>query len=194
MVGVEGHPRTGWVEIITGSMFSGKTEELIRRLKRAQIAKQKVTIFKPKLDNRYDETKIVSHSQSEIQSIVIEHPKEILEHAIFAQVIGIDEAQFFSDDIIEIVDKLANSGKRVVIAGLDKDFRCIPFGPMPALLAKAEYVSKMLAICVRCGAPANYTQRMIANKDQVVIGALESYEARCRHCYEAPEEEKEVKE
>ncbi len=191
MVGIEGHPRTGWVEIITGSMFSGKTEELIRRLKRAQIAKQKVTIFKPRIDNRYDETKIVSHSQNEIQSIVIEHPREILEHAIFAQVIGIDEAQFFPDEIVEIVDKLADSGKRVVIAGLDKDYRAVPFGPMPALMAKAEYVSKMLAICVRCGAPANYTQRMIASNDQVVIGAMESYEARCRHCFEAPEEEKE---
>jgi len=191
MVGVEGHPRTGWVEIITGSMFSGKTEELIRRLKRAQIAKQKVTIFKPRIDNRYDETKIVSHSQSEIQSIVIDRPEEILEHAIFAQVIGIDEAQFFSEEIIEIVDKLADSGKRVVIAGLDKDYRGIPFGPMPVLLAKAEYVSKMLAICVRCGAPANYTQRLVASRDQVVIGAMDSYEARCRHCFELNEENSE---
>ncbi|MCK5519568.1 MAG: thymidine kinase [Candidatus Marinimicrobia bacterium] len=193
MIGIEGHPRTGWVEIITGSMFSGKTEELIRRLKRALIAKQKVTIFKPKIDNRYDETKIVSHSQSEIQSIVIDHPREILEHAIFAQVIGIDEAQFFSDEIIEIVDKLANSGKRVVIAGLDKDYRAVPFGPIPALLAKSEYVSKMLAICVRCGAPATYTQRIIPSKEQIVVGAQDSYEARCRHCFEMPTENEEDK-
>lgn len=191
MVGIEGHPRTGWIEVICGPMFSGKTEELIRRLKRAQIAKQKVAIFKPKVDNRYDETKIVSHSQSEIQSIVIEKPQEILEHAVFAQVIGVDEAQFFSNDLVDIVRKLANSGKRVIIAGLDKDYRAVPFEPIPQLLAEAEYITKTLSICMRCGAPANFTQRLTTSRDRVVIGATDVYEARCRHCYEPPVEEKE---
>jgi len=191
MAGIEGHPRTGWIEVICGPMFSGKTEELIRRLKRAQIAKQKVAIFKPKLDNRYDATKIVSHSHSEIHSIVIEKPAEILHHAIFAQVIGIDEAQFFSNDLIDIVTRLASAGKRVIIAGLDKDYRSTPFEPIPQLLAEAEYITKTLAICMRCGAPANFTQRLTPSKDRVLIGATDIYEARCRHCYEAPVNEEE---
>ena len=181
--------KTGWIEVICGSMFSGKTEELIRRLRRAQIAKQNVVVFKPKIDNRYDKKKIVSHSKQESQSIVIEKADEILQHAVFAQVIGIDEAQFFGNELVDIVQNLADSGKRVIVAGLDKDYRGVPFEPMPQLLAMAEYITKPLAICMRCGAPANYTQRITRSKERVVVGATDVYEARCRHCFEPPEEE-----
>lgn len=181
-------PQNGHIEVVCGSMFSGKTEELIRRLRRAQIAKQKVVVFKPKIDNRYDKEKIVSHSKQEIQSIVISDANEILQHAVFAQVIGIDEAQFFNSNLIDIVQNLADSGKRVIIAGLDMDYRGVPFEPMPQLLAIAEDITKMHAICMRCGAPANYTYRMTSSKERVVVGAGEVYEARCRHCYEKPEE------
>ncbi len=179
----------GWIEVICGSMFSGKTEELIRRLRRAQIAKQKVVVFKPRIDNRYDDENIVSHSQLQLPSIVIDKPEDILKHAIFAQVIGIDEVQFLGDDIVDIVQKLADSGKRVIIAGLDKDYRGRPFKPMPELLALAEYITKPLAICMRCGAPANYTQRLTPSENLVEVGADEIYEARCRHCFEPPEDE-----
>ncbi len=182
-------PQNGHIEVVCGSMFSGKTEELIRRLRRAQIAKQKVVVFKPKIDNRYDKEKIVSHSKQEIHSIVIKEAKDILEHAIFAQVIGIDEAQFFGNDLIEIVQSLADSGKRVIIAGLDMDYRAVPFEPMPQLLAIAEDITKMHAICMRCGAQANYTYRLAKSTERVVVGAGEAYEARCRHCYEKPIEE-----
>ncbi|MFA6618968.1 MAG: thymidine kinase [Candidatus Neomarinimicrobiota bacterium] len=185
-------PQNGHIEVICGSMFSGKTEELIRRLRRAQIAKQKVVVFKPQLDDRYDKEKIVSHSKQEIQSIVIKEAKEILQHAVFAQVIGIDEAQFFGSDLIEIVQGLADSGKRVIIAGLDMDYRGIPFEPMPHLLAIAEDITKMHAICMRCGAQANYTYRMTESTERVVVGAGEVYEARCRHCYEKPDQEPEA--
>ena len=181
-------PMNGHIEVVCGSMFSGKTEELIRRLRRAQIAKQKVVVFKPKIDNRYHKEKIVSHSKQEIHSIVIRHADEILQHAVFAQVIGIDEAQFFDNQLIDIVQSLADSGKRVIIAGLDMDYRGVPFEPMPQLLAIAEDIMKMHAICMRCGAPANYTYRMTASKERVVVGAGEVYEARCRHCFEPPEE------
>lgn len=185
-------PQNGHIEVVCGSMFSGKTEELIRRLRRAQIAKQKVVVFKPQIDDRYDKEKIVSHSKQEIHSIVIKEANEILQHAVFAQVIGIDEAQFFNEDLIDIVQGLADSGKRVIIAGLDMDYRGVPFEPMPQLLAIAEDITKMHAICMRCGAPANYTYRMTKSKELVVVGAGEVYEARCRHCYEKPEEEPEV--
>jgi thymidine kinase len=179
----------GWIEVICGSMFSGKTEELIRRLRRAQIAKQKVVVFKPRIDNRYDDENIVSHSQLQLPSIVIDKPEDILQHAIFAQVIGIDEVQFLSGEIVDIVQKLADSGKRVIIAGLDKDYRARPFEPMPELLAIAEYITKPLAICMRCGAPANYTQRLTPSDNLVEVGADEIYEARCRHCFELPSDE-----
>jgi len=181
-------PQNGRIEVVCGSMFSGKTEELIRRLRRAQIAKQKVVVFKPRVDTRFHKEKIVSHSKQEIQSIVINDAEEILQHAVFAQVIGIDEAQFFDNGLTGIVQDLANSGKRVIIAGLDMDYRGKPFEPMPHLLSLAEDITKMHAICMRCGAPANYTQRITASKERVVVGAGEIYEARCRHCFDPPED------
>jgi len=179
---------TGWIEVITGCMFSGKTEELIRRLKRAKIAKLKVQIFKPTLDNRYLEEEIVSHDLHSIQSVTIEKPSEILTLAKDADVIGIDEAQFFDASIVEVCNKLADAGKRIIIAGLDQDYRGEPFEPMPRLLAVAEYITKTLAICSVCGNPADRTQRKIAHKSRVLVGASDLYEARCRKCHFIPEE------
>lgn len=184
------HPtpsETGWIEVIAGCMFSGKTEELIRRLRRAKIAKQNVKIFKPKIDIRYSSSEIVSHSEQSLPSILIESASEILEHAGDAQVIGIDEAQFFSNDLVDVCNKLADQGKRVIIAGLDQDYKGIPFEPMPQLLAIAEYITKTLAICVVCGNPADRTQRKIASAERVLVGAADSYEARCRKCHYIPE-------
>ena len=175
---------TGWIEVVCGSMFSGKTEELIRRLRRAAIARQKVEIFKPKIDNRYSSADIVSHDKQKIKSRVIEKPDEILKYALEAQVVGIDEAQFFDDSLIGVCQTLANMGKRVIIAGLDMDYRAKPFGPMPQLLAIAEYITKTHAICVICGNPANYTQRTTKDTKKVVVGASDIYEARCRNCHE----------
>ncbi|MGB9665098.1 MAG: thymidine kinase [Ignavibacteria bacterium] len=175
--------KTGWIEVIAGCMFSGKTEELIRRLRRAIIAKQKVIVFKPKIDNRYSEREIVSHSEQSMPSEIIEDASEILELAKDAQVIGIDEAQFFKMNIVDVVNKLADEGKRVIIAGLDQDYRGQPFEPMPQLLAIAEYITKTQAICVVCGNPANRTQRKTPTKDRVVVGASDIYEARCRKCH-----------
>ncbi|PIW70648.1 MAG: thymidine kinase [Ignavibacteriales bacterium CG12_big_fil_rev_8_21_14_0_65_30_8] len=180
--------KTGWIEVIAGCMFSGKTEELIRRLRRAKIAKQNVKIFKPKIDNRYSGTNIVSHSEQALPSILIEDINEIFEHSKEAQVIGIDEAQFFSNDIINICNQLASDGKRVIVAGLDQDYRGNPFEPMPNLLAIAEYITKTLAICVECGNPADKTQRKTASSERVVVGASDIYEARCRKCHYLPEE------
>ncbi|MGE5313378.1 MAG: thymidine kinase [Acidobacteriota bacterium] len=177
---------TGWIEVIAGCMFSGKTEELIRRLRRAQIARQKVLIFKPKIDNRYSANQIVSHSEQSLISTVIEDAREILTHAADAQVIGIDEGQFFGPNIVDICEQLANSGKRVIVAGLDQDYRGKPFEPMPQLMAVAEYVTKTLAICMVCGNPADRTQRITDSHERVVVGAKGAYEARCRHCYEPP--------
>ncbi len=174
---------TGWIEVIAGCMFSGKTEELIRRCRRAMIAKQKVMIFKPKIDTRYSEKEIVSHSEQSLPSEVVENASEILKLAVDAQVVGIDEAQFFSMDIVDVVNKLADEGKRVIVAGLDQDYRGQPFEPMPQLLAIAEYITKTLAICVVCGNPADRTQRKISSKDRVVVGASDIYEARCRKCH-----------
>ncbi len=179
---------TGWIEVIAGCMFSGKTEELIRRLRRAQIAKQNVKIFKPKIDNRYSTTAIVSHSDQFLPSILINDITEVLEHSSPAQVIGIDEAQFFSNDIIEICNKLANDGKRIIVAGLDQDYRGNPFEPMPHLLAIAEYITKTLAICVVCGNPADKTQRKTKSSERVIVGASDIYEARCRKCHYIPDE------
>ncbi len=183
------HRNVGWIEVICGSMFSGKTEELIRRLRRAIIARQKVAIFKPKIDNRYSENHIVSHSELKIPSMVVENAWEILENSLEAQVVGIDEAQFFDNDLVDVCQKLANMGKRVIVAGLDMDYRGKPFDPIPQLLAIAEYITKTHAICVVCGNPANFTQRKIQSKEQVVVGAADIYEARCRNCFEPPEEE-----
>jgi len=176
----------GWIEVICGSMFSGKTEELIRLLRRASIARQKVAIFKPKIDNRFSDDQIVSHSELKISSQVVANAREILEKALESQVVGIDEAQFFDNDLVNVCIKLANMGKRVIVAGLDTDYRGIPFEPMPQLMAVAEYITKTHAICVICGNPANFTQRKTSDEARVIVGADEIYEARCRNCYEPP--------
>jgi len=177
----------GWIEVICGSMFSGKSEELIRRLRRAQIARQRVQIFKPKVDNRFSEDHIVSHSEMKIKSQLVTQPWEILDQLDGrTQVIGIDEGQFFDMDLVDVCNKLADAGKRVIVAGLDQDYRGKPFDPMPQLLAIAEYITKTLAICVRCGAPANRTQRLVENTDLLLVGATDTYEARCRLCFEPP--------
>jgi thymidine kinase len=177
---------TGWIEVIVGCMFSGKTEELIRRIRRAQIARQKVAIFKPKIDTRYSNDHIVSHSEAKLLSTVVESSDEILAKAQDAQVVGIDEGQFFDQRIVDVAEELANKGKRVIIAGLDQDYRGKPFEPMPQLLAVAEYITKTLAICVVCGNPADRTQRITPGQERVLVGAKEAYEARCRNCFEPP--------
>lgn len=174
--------KRGWIEVICGSMFSGKTEELIRRLKRARIANLKVEIFKPAIDVRFDEVKIVSHDTNEIHSTPVDHSHKILLLAQDADVIGIDEAQFFDPQIAEVCDALALKGIRVIVAGLDMDYLGNPFGQMPFLMAKADYVTKLHAICMRCGHIANYSYRKIPNEDQVMLGATDVYEPRCRNC------------
>ncbi|MBI4417612.1 MAG: thymidine kinase [Ignavibacteriales bacterium] len=179
---------TGWIEVICGCMFSGKTEELIRRLRRAQIAKQEVAIFKPKIDTRFGPEHIVSHNEQSIVSHPVEDASEILAQAGDAQVIGIDEAQFFKANLLDVCEGLANEGKRVIVAGLDQDYRGRPFEPIPQLLAVAEYITKTLAICVVCGNPADRTQRKTRQHDRVVIGAKDIYEARCRRCFDPPSE------
>ncbi|MCI0705897.1 MAG: thymidine kinase [Ignavibacteriae bacterium] len=179
---------TGWIEVICGCMFSGKTEELIRRLRRAQIAKQKVAVFKPKVDTRYSAEHIVSHSEQTLISYAVKDAADILKTSSDAQVIGIDEGQFFKGDLVNVCEQLANSGKRVIVAGLDQDYRGKPFEPMPQLLAVAEYITKTLAICMVCGNPADRTQRKTAQQDRVLVGTKDIYEARCRRCYEPPAE------
>jgi thymidine kinase len=177
----------GWIEVICGSMFSGKSEELIRRLRRAQIAKQRVQIFKPILDSRFSEDHIVSHSDMKIKSQLVQGARDILEAVDSrTQVIGIDEGQFFDLELVAVCNRLADMGRRVIVAGLDQDYRGRPFDPMPQLLSIAEYITKTLAICMRCGAPANRTQRTVSNPERVLVGATDSYEARCRLCFEAP--------
>ena len=175
--------QSGWMEVICGSMFSGKTEELIRRLRRAEMAGQCVEIFKPKVDSRYSEDDVVSHNQNKIRSTAVENPNEILLLGSTCDVIGIDEAQFFDDSIITVANTLANNGVRVVIAGLDMDFMGRPFGAMPALMATAEYVTKVHAICKRTGNLANYSMRKNADKDLVQLGETESYEAVSRRVF-----------
>ena len=177
-------PSTGWIEVIVGSMYSGKTEELIRRLRRAQIARQKVEIFKPGLDDRYALDAIVSHSELRIPSRAIRSAGEILRHAHEAQVIGIDEGQFLGPELVKVCERLARRGKRVIVAGLDQDYRGRPFEPMPELLAVAEYITKTLAICMVCGAPANRTYRKKPRGGRVVVGGTDLYEARCRRCFD----------
>ncbi len=179
---------TGWIEVICGCMFSGKTEELIRRVRRAHIAKQKVIVFKPEIDTRFSNNKIVSHSEQSHTSVSIKTANDILEMADEYQVIGIDEAQFFSSDLIDICNTLANQGKRVIIAGLDQDYRGAPFEPVPQLLAIAEYITKTLAICMVCGNPADRTQRITKSQERVLVGAKDHYEARCRKCFDPPDE------
>ena len=178
------YPGTGWIEVIVGSMYSGKTEELIRRLRRAQIARQKVEIFKPAIDDRYAADAIVSHSELRIPSRAVKTAADVLRHAHEAEVIGIDEGQFLGKDLVAVCEKLAKKGKRVIVAGLDQDYRGVPFEPMPQLLAIAEYITKTLAICVVCGAPANRTYRKVKRGGRVVVGGTDLYEARCRRCYE----------
>lgn len=175
--------QSGWMEVICGSMFSGKTEELIRRLRRAEMAGQCVEIFKPKLDTRYSEEDVVSHNQNKIRSTAVESPNEILLLGSTCDVIGIDEAQFFDESIVDVSNQLANSGVRVVIAGLDMDFLGRPFGPIPALMATAEYVTKVHAICKKTGNLANYSMRTGAGQDLVQLGETESYEAVSRRVF-----------
>lgn len=173
----------GSIEVVCGSMFSGKTEELIRRLKRAQIAKLNVEIFKPQTDVRYDERNVVSHDYNSVQSTPVEHSSAILLLGANTEVVGIDEAQFFDDNLPDVCNKLANKGIRVIVAGLDMDFAGKPFGPMPALMAIAEHVTKVNAVCVCCGSPAMYSYRKVANDAKILLGEKESYEPRCRHCF-----------
>jgi len=180
---------TGWIEVICGPMFSGKSEELIRRLRRAEIAKLKTAIFKPLIDDRYATSHIVSHSSQRLPSIPVAKADEIYEKAADAQVIGIDEAQFFDTKLIDVCQKLADKGKRVIVAGLDQDFRGKPFEPIPQLLAIAEYITKTLAICVKCGNPAGRTQRLSTDSQRVIVGAGDLYEARCRFCHKVFEHE-----
>ncbi|HEY6867221.1 MAG TPA: thymidine kinase [Candidatus Eisenbacteria bacterium] len=174
----------GWIEVIVGSMYSGKTEELIRRLRRAQIARQRVEIFKPVIDDRYARDHIVSHSELRIPSHSIRDAREIMNFARDAQVIGIDEGQFLGPDLVRVCERLARRGKRVIVAGLDQDYAGRPFEPMPHLLAIAEYITKTLAICMVCGGPANRTYRKVRRAGRVVVGGADLYEARCRRCYE----------
>jgi thymidine kinase len=183
-------PRPGWIEVITGSMFSGKSEELIRRLRRAQIAKQRVQIFKPIVDNRYSDTAIVSHSEMKMPSVNVVSSLELFAQVKpSTEVVGVDEGQFFDSGLPDVCARLAASGKRVIVAGLDLDYRGVPFDPMPQLLATAEYITKTLAICMVCGGPGNRTQRLVESNDRVLVGASGTYEARCRHCYEPPEDQ-----
>ena len=173
----------GWIEVICGSMFSGKTEELIRRLRRAEFAKQDLILFKPSVDIRYSEKNVVSHRGTEFNSVLVSSSKEILDTVKNQKVVAIDEAQFFDDQLVEVASELAGRGIRVILAGLDMDYKGTPFGPMPALLASAEYVSKVHAICVSCGNLAQFSNRLVSDTDQVMLGAVEEYRPLCRSCF-----------
>lgn len=186
--------REGWIEVICGCMFAGKTEELIRRINVLSYARKNILVFKPKIDDRYSTTEIVSHAGSKVPCIVISEAKEILNHVNYdTDVVAIDEVQFFDEDVVDICEYLADSGLRVMVAGLDKDFRGEPFGVLPDLLTRAEFVTKLTAVCAKCGAPATRTQRIINGKPAsfndpiVLVGAKEAYEPRCRHCHEIVE-------
>jgi thymidine kinase len=182
---VRHQPNQGWIEVIVGSMFSGKSEELIRRLRRAQIARQRVQIFKPALDSRYAEDAIVSHSEMRIPSRAVENSRALLDLVEDdTEVVGIDEGQFFDQELPAVVDELADRGKRVIVAGLDQDYLGKPFEPMPQLLAISEYMTKTLSICMVCGNPANHTQRLVPGGDRVLLGTQGTYEARCRACFD----------
>lgn len=186
--------REGWIEVICGCMFAGKTEELIRRINVLSYARKNILVFKPKIDDRYSTTEIASHAGSKVPCIVISEAKEILDHVNYdTDVVAIDEVQFFDEDVVDICEYLADSGLRVMVAGLDKDFRGEPFGVLPDLLTRAEFVTKLTAVCAKCGAPATRTQRIINGKPAsfndpiVLVGAKEAYEPRCRHCREIVE-------
>ena len=175
----------GWIEVICGPMFSGKSEELIRRLRRAMIARKRVEVFKPAIDDRYSRDEIVSHGDSRMTSVVVKDAEEIMSHIDWrSEVIGVDEANFMGPGLIEVSQRLADSGKQVIIAGLDTDYMGRPFAPIPELLALAESITKTLAICMRCGNPAKHTQRLRGSDDLIVVGAADMYEARCRRCFE----------
>ena len=177
----------GWIEVICGSMFSGKSEELIRRLRRAQIARQRVQVFKPEIDARFSADHIVSHSEQKLASEVVASARDILDRTDGrTEVVGIDEAQFFDREVVSVCNRLADLGKRVIVAGLDQDYMGRPFEPMPQLLAIAEDITKTHAICMRCGSPANHTQRLTHDPERVVVGSSDVYEARCRRCFEPP--------
>lgn len=175
--------RTGWIEVICGGMFSGKTEELIRRLRRAQIAKQSVEIFKPAIDKRYHSKDVISHDATAIHSTPVQAAAQILLYANDFEVVGIDEAQFFDDELVAVCNRLADNGTRVIVAGLDMDYTGRPFGPIPALLATAEYVDKVHAVCISCGGPAQYSHRKVNKKGLVVLGETDNYEPLCRQCF-----------
>lgn len=175
---------TGWIEVICGSMFSGKTEELIRRMRRARIARQRVEIFKPAIDQRYSEADVISHDESAIQSTPVSSPSQIILLAADADVVGVDECQFFDESIVDVCCRLAEDGRRVIVAGLDQDYLGRPFEPMPQLMAVAEHVTKLHAVCMVCGGPANHSQRLVSGGDRLMLGAQESYEPRCRHCFD----------
>ena len=186
--------REGWIEVICGCMFAGKTEELIRRINVLSYARKNILVFKPKIDDRYSTTEIASHAGSKVPCIVISEAKEIIDHVNYdTDVVAIDEVQFFDEDVVDICEYLADSGLRVMVAGLDKDFRGEPFGVLPDLLTRAEFVTKLTAVCAKCGAPATRTQRIINGKPAsfndpiVLVGAKEAYEPRCRHCHEIVE-------
>ena len=179
---------SGWIEVVCGSMFSGKTEELIRRLRRAQFAKMSTAIFKPHMDNRYSDNQIVSHNNMKMDSHLVKNAQEIIELAQDSEVIGVDEAQFFDDSLVSVCKSLASEKKRVIIAGLDTDFRGNPFGPMPLLMCEADFLDKLRAICMICGNPASCTQRKTKQTTQIVVGETDIYEARCRNCFQPPKD------
>ena len=186
-------PNSGWIEVICGPMFSGKSEELIRRLRRAIIARKLVQVFKPAIDTRYSESEIVTHADARMRSEAVNSAREILARLDWrTQVVGIDEANFFGAELVETANQLANAGTQVIVAGLDTDFMGRPFPPMPDLLATAESITKILAICMRCGKPAKHTQRLVDSEELILVGAAGSYEARCRQCFEpgVPRQEK----
>jgi thymidine kinase len=177
-------PGVGWIEVVCGSMFSGKTEELLRRVKRARLARQQVLLFKPRVDNRYDAVKVVSHEGVNADAIPVSTAAEIVERVTSeTAVVGIDEVQFFDDAIVDAAESLAGLGVRVIAAGLDQDWRGQPFGPMPRLMAVAEFVTKLHAVCAQCGAPATRSQRLVAAEEQLFVGGAAEYEARCRACF-----------
>lgn len=180
---IRGANKRGWIEVVCGSMFSGKTEELIRRMKRARIAKQSVEIFKPKIDTRYSVDEVVSHDANTILSTPVDSPQNILLLATDIEVVGIDEAQFFDDGLVEVCNELANSGTRVIVAGLDMDYLGKPFGPIPKLLSTAEYVTKVHAICVKCGDLAHHSHRLSETDKLVLLGEMSDYEPLCRTCF-----------
>lgn len=183
------HRETGWIEVICGSMFSGKTEELIRRLRRARFARQEVEIYKPSFDNRFSQHEVTSHDENSLASVPVQTASQILLLTQNAEVIGIDEAQFFDLELVSVCEQLAARGARVIVAGLDQDYAGRPFEPMPQLMAIAEFVTKLHAVCVVCGSPANHSQRITADTGRLLLGAAEAYEPRCRHCFQPVREE-----